>query len=69
MACRGFLALREFLGLVLAETPPDHSTISRTRRLIDRRPVERVSPIERHATAEPAVVHICVREMVFTTGC
>jgi hypothetical protein len=28
-------ALREFLGLVLPETPPDHSTISRTRRLID----------------------------------
>jgi transposase len=28
-------ALREFLGLVLPETPPDHSTISRTRRLIN----------------------------------
>jgi transposase len=28
-------ALREFLGLVLPEPPPDHSTISRTRRLID----------------------------------
>jgi transposase len=28
-------ALHEFLGLVLPETPPDHSTISRTRRLID----------------------------------
>jgi transposase len=28
-------ALREFLGLVLPEGPPDHSTISRTRRLID----------------------------------
>ena len=28
-------ALREFIGLVLPETPPDHSTISRTRRLID----------------------------------
>jgi hypothetical protein len=27
--------LREFLGLVLLEAPPDHSTISRTRRLID----------------------------------
>jgi transposase len=25
-------ALREFLGLVLPEAPPDHSTISRTRR-------------------------------------
>jgi len=29
------LALRGFLGLVLTEAPPDHSTISRTRRLID----------------------------------
>ena len=29
------LALREFLGLAFTETPPDHSTISRTRRLID----------------------------------
>jgi transposase len=28
-------ALREFLGLVLPETPPDHSMIWRTRRLID----------------------------------
>jgi transposase len=29
------LALRDFLGLALDEAPPDHSTISRTRRLID----------------------------------
>jgi transposase len=29
------LAVREFLGLVLPEAAPDHSTISRTRRLID----------------------------------
>ena len=28
-------ALRSFLGVGLAEQPPDHSTISRTRRLID----------------------------------
>ena len=28
-------ALREFVGLVLPEAPPDHSTISRKRRLID----------------------------------
>jgi transposase len=28
-------ALREFLGLAWPEAPPDHSTISRTRRLID----------------------------------
>lgn len=29
------LTLREFLGLSLSESPPDHSTISRNRRLID----------------------------------
>jgi transposase len=29
------LALRGFLGLGLDETPPEHSTISRRRRLID----------------------------------
>jgi len=29
------LALRDFLGVGLTDTPPDHSTISRTRRLID----------------------------------
>jgi len=29
------LALRSYLGLELTEAPPDHSTISRTRRLID----------------------------------
>jgi transposase len=29
------LALRQFLELELSEQPPDHSTISRTRRLID----------------------------------
>src|ERR1700737_4058258 len=29
------LALRSFLGVGLGEMPPDHSTISRTRRLID----------------------------------
>jgi hypothetical protein len=28
-------AVREFLGLVLPEAPPDRSTISRTRRLTD----------------------------------
>lgn len=28
-------ALRQFLDLELPETPPDHSTVSRTRRLID----------------------------------
>jgi hypothetical protein len=35
-------ALRAFLGLVLPETPPDHSTISRTRRLIDLRGTSRL---------------------------
>jgi transposase len=29
------LSVREFVGLELGEAPPDHSTVSRTRRLID----------------------------------
>lgn len=33
--CGDSLSLRDFLGLALEETAPDHSTISRTRRLID----------------------------------
>lgn len=37
-------ALREFLGLLLPEAPPDHSTISRTRRLSDLETHEAVFP-------------------------
>jgi len=33
--CGDSLSLRQFLGLSLTEGPPDHSTLSRTRRLID----------------------------------
>jgi len=33
--CADSLALRGFLGLTLSQTPPEHSTVSRTRRLID----------------------------------
>jgi transposase len=33
--CSDSLALRSFLGLALSQSPPDHSTVSRTRRLID----------------------------------
>jgi transposase len=33
--CADSLALRGFLGLTLSESPADHSTVSRTRRLID----------------------------------
>jgi transposase len=36
------LALREFLGFELTQTTPDHSTISRTRRLIDQETHEEV---------------------------
>ncbi len=37
------LALRSFLGAGLNEMPPDHSTISRTRRLIDVETTRRCS--------------------------
>ena len=33
--CNDSLSLRRFLGYTLEENPPDHSTVSRTRRLID----------------------------------
>ncbi len=33
--CGDSLSLRQFLGLCLTREPPDHSTLSRTRRLID----------------------------------
>jgi len=33
--CSDSLALRSFLGLELSQSPPDHSTVSRMRRLID----------------------------------
>lgn len=36
------LSLREFLGIALDRHPPDHSTLSRTRRLIDIQTHERV---------------------------
>jgi transposase len=36
------LSLRSFLGLGLTENPPDHSTLSRTRRLIDLETHQRV---------------------------
>jgi transposase len=33
--CADSLSLRQFLGITLEESTPDHSTLSRTRRLID----------------------------------
>ena len=33
--CADSLSLRQFLGFSLTQDPPDHSTLSRTRRLID----------------------------------
>ena len=36
------MSLRHFLGLPLRKNPPDHSTISRTRRLVDLEAHQRV---------------------------
>lgn len=47
------LALRNFLGYELKESPPDHSTISRTRRLID---------IETHQAVFTWVLQVLGRE-------
>jgi transposase len=49
-------ALREFLGLVLPEAPPDHSTISRTRRLIDLETHQAVFTWILHRLAEADLV-------------
>jgi hypothetical protein len=46
-------ALREFLGLVLPEAPPDHSTISRTRRLIETHEAVFTWMLQRVAEAGP----------------
>jgi transposase len=48
------LALRDVLGVALDDAPPDHSTISRTRRLID---------VEAHRT-----VFSCVLQCLSTAG-
>jgi len=40
--CADSLSLRQFLGLSLEENPPDHSSLSRTRRLIDLETHQRV---------------------------
>lgn len=47
------LALREFLGLGVTDSPPDHSTISRTRRLID---------VEAHQEAFTWVLTVLAKE-------
>lgn len=49
------LALREFLGLALTDAPPDHSTISRNRRLLD---------LEAHQEAFTWVLVVLAREGV-----
>lgn len=49
------LALREFLGLSLTESPPDHSTISRNRRLLE---------LEAHEQAFSWVLKVLAREGV-----
>jgi transposase-like protein DUF772 len=69
-------ALRDFLGLALPEAPPDHSTVSRTRRLIDRETHEAVFTwmLQRACGRGPGEWPDCgrargAREMLFTTGC
>ena len=49
------LTLREFLGLALTESPPDHSTISRNRRLLE---------LEAHQEAFTWVLGVLAKEGV-----
>jgi transposase len=51
--CADSLALRAFLGYAVTESPPDHSTVSRTRRLID---------VETHQEVFDGVVRMLARE-------
>ena len=48
--------LREFLGLIVPDAPPDHSTISRTRRLIDLETHEAVFTWMLHRLADAGLV-------------
>jgi len=49
-------ALRDFLGVSLEQAPPDHSTISRTRRLIDLETHEAVFTWMLHRLADAGLV-------------
>jgi transposase len=50
------LSIRSFLGLELHESPPDHSTISRTRRLIDLETHQAVFTWVLHRLADAGLV-------------
>ena len=56
--CADSLSLREFLGVGLSDAVPDHSTVSRTRRLIDRAAIYSLS-IPTAATLQPAGFRSC----------
>lgn len=51
--CADSIALRAFLGYELTEAPPDHSTLSRTRRLID---------VETHTAVFDWIVAVLAKE-------
>jgi hypothetical protein len=56
------LALRQFFGLVLPEAPPEHSTISRTRRLIDLETHEAVfTSVLRNSSDHERCTHVTPR--------
>lgn len=50
------LSLRHFLGLPMAKNPPDHSTLSRTRRLIDEETHQQVFTFVLKLAAEHGLV-------------
>lgn len=50
------LSIRSFLGLELSEAPPDHSTVSRTRRLIDLETHQAVFTWVLHQLADAGLV-------------
>ena len=52
------LALRDFLGVGLEDAPPDHSTISRTSRLIDLETHRAVFSVIENATCTTRCYHL-----------
>jgi transposase len=55
--CADSLSLKSFLGYGMTEVPPDHSTVSRTRRLIDLETHSRVFTWMLRVLAQHGLIH------------
>ena len=57
----GSLSVRQFLDFALHEVPPDHSTLSRTRRLIDVEPARSKTLVGRILPISPPIAEALAR--------